>query len=138
MASLRDALLPDEPGVIDVEGAGAEPDRFLDPLRAETGVDEPESSVHRLGGHVLDAHAKTEPIEASSVRFPLRMSDECGRHSATPRVGAYFDILQFGGIAERKMKMPDRFVALPGDEVDAIALVQPSQTEEARHGLDLV
>jgi hypothetical protein len=47
------------------------------------------------------------------------------------------DVLKFGRIREREVRVPEGFVAVPCDEIEAVALIEPRQAELARHALDL-
>src|SRR2546423_98631 len=67
----------------------------------------------------------------------LRIADERRSNPTTPPVRTNFDILQLRGIDKREVKMPECLVAFPGDEVNAITLVQPRQAEHRRHLLNL-
>ena len=46
---------------------------------------------------------------------------------------SYGNILQLGRIRQRQVRVPKRLVALPGNQVEAVPLVQPVQPE---HGSD--
>src|SRR5438045_5019765 len=67
----------------------------------------------------------------------LRIADERRSNPTTPPVRTNFDILQLRGNDKRELKMPECLVAFPGDEVNAITLVQPRQAEHRRHLLNL-
>src|SRR3954468_11507935 len=52
--------------------------------------------------------------------------------------GQDFDVLQLWRVGERQMGMPDRLVAVPGDQVDTVTLVQAGESEHGRDPRDFI
>jgi hypothetical protein len=60
------------------------------------------------------------------------------RHTPASLLGADLDILKLRWIRQSKVRMPERLLGFPRDQIEAVALVQPSQPEDRPNPLDLV
>jgi hypothetical protein len=58
--------------------------------------------------------------------------------AAAAMFGRYRDVLELGGIGERQVGMSERLVIFPGDEVEAVALLQPVKAENSSDVLGLL
>ena len=79
-----------------------------------------------------------------SRRKPLRERRVLGgggqrRGDASPAVlRADFDVLQLGRVGQGEIRVTQGLVVVPGDEVEAVALVEPGEAEDRPDAIDLV
>ena len=94
-------------------------------------------SIERLRSRVPFADIEPQPVEAKrkGVLFSYRRQ---GRgHTSASVLRAHLHILKLRWIRESKVCMPERLSVLPGDQVEAVPLVQPREPERLTHPLGL-
>ncbi len=131
------ALLPGQKRVVDLDRAGPDLDRALDPLRRDADVAIAEAAVEGLGRFVVDADGEPQPVEASRAGLALGGRGQRRRDAAPAVFRAHRDILELGWVGQGEVRMPGRLIALPGDEVEAVALLEPGEAQDRAHPVDL-
>src|SRR6266508_814249 len=110
-------FLPGQERVVHLEEAAADPDRPLHALRRQPGVDVAEAAVERLRPFVRRAHGQAEPAVAAFASLALRLVRERRRHAAPPMLGPPLHVAELGWVRDREVRVPERLLALPRDEV---------------------
>ena len=134
---LLEALLPCQDRVVDFDRPRADLDRPLHALRFDTCIDVPALAVQRLGSRIVDAHAETQSIKATSARLALGTGSKRGANTASPVLRPDHHILKFRCIGQREVRVGEWLSIPPSDEINPVALVEARQAEDSRDRLKL-
>ena len=133
-----ECLLPRQQCVVDFDGARADDDRAVHAPRRRADIGEAAAAVKRLRSNVPLADLKPQPVEAKRKDILLGYRRQGRGDTPASVLMAHLHVLKLRWIRKSKVRMPERLVILPRDQIEAVALVQPGQPEDHPNPLDLV
>jgi hypothetical protein len=132
-----EALLQNQERVIAVDESRSDLDRSFDTSRSKAHIDIAVATIERLGSVIVDAHTETHSIEAAGACCVLCVANEGSSNAVAPVFSSDIQVMDFWRIATREVAVPERLVVSPSHEVEPVTLVQPRQTENGCHRIDL-
>lgn len=129
-------LRPRQEGVVDLEGSRSDCDDAANLQGRDSNVDEAQRTVEPLDVGVSCTHRKPERVRTASLGRRLGRSHQFMSDTLALKVRMNFDILQLWRVRAREIRVADRVLVEPGDQVVTVALIETGQAKVSRDGLD--